>query len=196
MLWETIFTLKITSFVVSLPSANRFGQDELLLLAIGIPLAILWLSMGILMVGSMEIVERESTRDFFLLVHVQELSLHQFILSDVSSSTFLFSLSQSSGNSITFSFPNVCLLQIFCRRFRIGIMRAAKISSNSFLSFSLFVFVSVATVWFICRRWLLGVGWLVRPSRFLLMLVGCWAAVEMCVFSFLDRIDHHVSIDQ
>ena len=138
--------------MVSLPSANRFGQDELLLLAIGIPLAILWLSMGILMVGSMEIRERESPRDFFLLVHVQELCLHQFILSDVNSSTFLSSLSHSSGNSIAFASPNVCLLRTFCRLFKIGIMRAAKISSNSCLYFSLFVFVSVATVWFIYRR--------------------------------------------
>ena len=99
---ENYLYLKITSFVVRLPSANRFGQDELLLLAVGIPLAILWLSMGILMVGSMEIIERESIRDFCLLVHVQELSLHQFILSDVNSSTFLSSLPHSSGNSIAF----------------------------------------------------------------------------------------------
>jgi hypothetical protein len=53
-------SLKISSFVVSLPSAARFGQDEMLLLAIGIPLAILWFSTGILMVRSMETNVRES----------------------------------------------------------------------------------------------------------------------------------------
>lgn len=47
------FSLKISSFLVSLPNADRFGQSEILLLSIGIPLAMLWFAMGIVMVRSM-----------------------------------------------------------------------------------------------------------------------------------------------